>query len=221
MSGISLQDTEVDAAGEASAPAALTRSGAPVQSATAALDAPLDAASGVSLDDVAAAATVEADATPDRQFGRPGREIDRQAPFTIGFSATFGVAAAFVLLWTVYSARGLLTEIGLALFIALGLDPLVSGLERRRLPRWAAVVVVVLAALAVLAGIAGEVVPVVATQVTDLVDHLPHYERELSSHSSLVGRLNTHYDVINRVQRYITSNQSSFAGGIIASAGPS
>jgi predicted PurR-regulated permease PerM len=173
------------------------------------------AAPDVSLDDVAAAATVEAHATEDQQFGRPGRQINRQAPFIIGFTATFGVAAAFVLLWAVYSARGLLTEIGLGLFIALGLDPLVTWLQRRRVPRSAAVLLVVLGALAVLTGIALEIVPVVATQITNLVHDLPQYERSLSSHSSTIGKLNTRYNLINRIQAYITSHQSTLAGGVI------
>lgn len=186
----------------------------PRAASTDALDAPLDVAVD-SLDEVAAAATAEAHATSDQQFGVPGRQIDRRAPFVIGFGATFGVAAAFVLIWTVYSARGLFTELGLSLFIALGLDPVVTWLQRRRLPRPAAVVVVVLGALAVLAGIAGEIVPVVAHQVANLVKNLPAYERDLTSHSSAIGRLNTRYHLISRVQTYITGHGSSLAGGVI------
>ena len=58
----------------------------------------------------------------------------------------------------------MLVLIGLALFIAAGLDPAVSWLTRRRLPRWAAVLAVVAAAAAVLTLFILAAIPPVASQ---------------------------------------------------------
>jgi predicted PurR-regulated permease PerM len=43
-----------------------------------------------------------------------------------------------------------LVLIGLALFIAVGLDPVVNWLTRRGVPRWAAVIIVLLGLLGVI-----------------------------------------------------------------------
>jgi predicted PurR-regulated permease PerM len=51
-----------------------------------------------------------------------------------------GVLVMYVLARLAFAARGVLTLIGLALFLAVGLDPLVRWLQRRGLPRWAPLV---------------------------------------------------------------------------------
>jgi predicted PurR-regulated permease PerM len=46
------------------------------------------------------------------------------------------VAVTYGLVELVIQARSVLVLIGLALFIAIGLDPVVAWLTRRRVPRW-------------------------------------------------------------------------------------
>ena len=53
------------------------------------------------------------------------------------------------------SASSVLVLIGAAMFFALGLEPAVSGLVNRKLPRWAAVSLVVVVVFGVLAGCGG------------------------------------------------------------------
>jgi predicted PurR-regulated permease PerM len=65
--------------------------------------------------------------------------------------AAAGVAVTYGLAELIIRARSVLMLIGLALFIAAGLDPGVNWLTRRQLPRWAAVIVILLA----VAGIVG------------------------------------------------------------------
>ena len=72
-------------------------------------------------------------------LGRLGRPMNRRSPFFIGMAAAAGVAVTYGLVELLIRARSVLVLIGLALFIAAGLDPAVNWLTRRRLPRWAAV----------------------------------------------------------------------------------
>ena len=62
-------------------------------------------------------------------------------PFRVAFLATLGVGLGLVLIASIQTLSTILLYVGTALFLSLGLDPVISFLERRRLPRWAAVVV--------------------------------------------------------------------------------
>ena len=70
-------------------------------------------------------------------LGRPGRPVNKRSPFFIGMMAAAGVAVTYGAVELVIRARSVLVLIGLALFIAIGLDPVVAWLTRRRMPRWA------------------------------------------------------------------------------------
>ncbi|MFT4156571.1 MAG: AI-2E family transporter [Microbacterium sp.] len=90
-------------------------------------------------------------------------------PFRTALVATLGVGLGLILINSVETLSTILLYLGTALFLSLGLDPLVSFLERRRMPRWAAVLVTILAVLGVVAGIVLLVVPVVVEQISQLV----------------------------------------------------
>ena len=90
-------------------------------------------------------------------------------------AAAAGVAVTYGLFELVIRARSVLVLIGLALFIAAGLDPAVTWLTRHRLPRWAAVLTILLAVAGVLAAFLAAAIPPLAAQASALADHLPHY----------------------------------------------
>ncbi|HEX8006571.1 MAG TPA: AI-2E family transporter, partial [Trebonia sp.] len=150
-----------------------------------------------------------------RSVGRPGRALNRRSPFFIGMSAAAGVAVTFGIVELIVKARSVLVLIGLALFIAAGLDPLVSWLCKKGLPRWAAVLTVVLALLALGAGFIAAAVPPLAAQTAALVHHLPHYMRELKNHNSQLGRLNAKYHIQQRVSSVLSSKGTTLIGGVI------
>ncbi len=56
--------------------------------------------------------------------------MNRRSPFFIGMAAAAGVAVTYALAELTIRARSVLVLIGLALFIAAGLDPAVSWLTR-------------------------------------------------------------------------------------------
>lgn len=91
------------------------------------------------------------------------------SPFRTALVATLGVGLGIVLINSVQTLSTVLLYIGTALFLSLGLDPLVTFLERRRLPRWLAVLTTILAVLAVFVGIVLIVLPVLVEQISQLI----------------------------------------------------
>ncbi len=90
-------------------------------------------------------------------------------PFRVALLATLGVGVGLLLIGSVQNLSTILLYVGTALFLSLGLDPVVSFLERRGLPRWAAVLLTILGVLGIFAGIIIMVVPVIVDQITQLV----------------------------------------------------
>jgi predicted PurR-regulated permease PerM len=148
-------------------------------------------------------------------FGRPGKPLDRRSPFFIGMSAAAGVAVTYGLVELVIRARSVLVLIGLALFIAAGLDPAVTWLTRHRLPRWTAVLVVLATAIAVLAGFLVAAIPPLAGQASALASHLPHYLHSMNDPHSSLGRLNLRYHLVQKAQQLLTTHGSDIASGVL------
>jgi predicted PurR-regulated permease PerM len=90
-------------------------------------------------------------------------------PFRVALVATLGVGVGLLLIGAVQTLSTILLYVGTALFLSLGLDPIISWLERRKLPRWAAVLIAILGVLGVFAGIILIVVPVIVNQVAQLI----------------------------------------------------
>ncbi|CAN3702151.1 Putative transport protein [Microbacterium sp. MM2322] len=90
-------------------------------------------------------------------------------PFQVALLATLGVGVGLLLIGSVENLSTILLYVGTALFLSLGLDPVVSFLEKRGLPRWAAVLVTILGVLGIFAGIIVMVVPIIVGQITQLV----------------------------------------------------
>lgn len=90
-------------------------------------------------------------------------------PFRTAFLATLGVGLGLMLIGSIQNLSTILLYVGTALFLSLGLDPIVAWLERRKLPRWAAVLVTILGVLAAFAGIILMVVPIIVQQIGQLI----------------------------------------------------
>ena len=96
----------------------------------------------------------------------------RISPFTFGLFGALGVLVALLIGTIVGRLSTVLVYIGIALFLALGLDPIVRRIERR-LPRGGAVAIVAAAVVLVFVGILLAIVPVVVAQITHLVQTGP------------------------------------------------
>jgi predicted PurR-regulated permease PerM len=99
---------------------------------------------------------MSSDAQP---LGRPGRRFDRGSPFFVGMAAAAGVAVTYGVVRVLASMSSILVLIGVAFFLALGLEPAASWFVNRKLPRWAAITVVFVIFLALLGAFVGAAIP--------------------------------------------------------------
>jgi predicted PurR-regulated permease PerM len=148
-------------------------------------------------------------------LGQLGKPIDRRSPLFIGMAGAAGVAITIALVELVIRARSVLELIGLALFIAAGLDPVVSWLTRRRVPRPTAVVIVLLALVGVIGGFIAAAIPPLAAQTSNLISALPHYAQALQNHNSELGRLNAKYHIQQHLSHLLATRGSSLVGGVL------
>ncbi len=102
--------------------------------------------------------------------------------YRFGLLGGLGVLTALLIGNAVATLATVITYVGFALFIALGLDPIVRRLVERKVPRPLAIVVVVLAVLGLFAGFVLALIPVIVEQMTNLYRSILEF---LTSYNSL------------------------------------
>ena len=95
-----------------------------------------------------------------------------QNPFRLGLLAGLGVLLAIVIGQAVGSLATILTYIFAAIFLALGLDPFVTWLEKRKVKRPVAILIALVAVLGVFTGLILALIPVIVEQVSTLTDQI-------------------------------------------------
>jgi len=148
-------------------------------------------------------------------LGKPGKPLNARSPFMVGMMGALGVAVTIGLVELFLRATSVLILIGLAFFIAAGLDPVVVWLNRHGVRRWAAVLIVILALFAFVGGFIAAAIPPVSAQTSALINELPKYVHQLQDHSSTLGRLNDKYHLQQRVTSLLSTKGSALAGGVI------
>ncbi|WAA64570.1 AI-2E family transporter [Microbacterium oxydans] len=96
----------------------------------------------------------------------------RTNPFTFGLLGALGVLVALAIGGIVDQLATVLVYVGVAIFLALGLDPIVRFIEKK-LPRPAAVTIVVAGVLLAFAGIILAIVPILVEQISNLIKDGP------------------------------------------------
>lgn len=163
----------------------------------------------------AAVEQAEAAAEDTGGLGRPGRPMNKRSPFFIGMTGAAGLAVTYGVAVLLLRARSVLILIGLALFIAAGLDRAVEWLTRRGWPRYAAVLAILLLSVGVVGGFIAAAVPPLASQATALGHEMPHYMHQLQNHNSELGKLNAHYHIQQRLTSLVSSRGTTLIGGIL------
>jgi predicted PurR-regulated permease PerM len=162
---------------------------------------------------IAEAERIAAEQSSDAQpLGSPGPPMNRRSPFFIGMTAAAGVAITYAAVRGLVLASSMLLLIGVAFFVALGLEPAVSWLANRRVPRWAAVTVVFLIALAVIGGSVAAAIPPLVDQARQFINHAPQYMQDIQNHSSFLGRINDRF----HVQQKITDTMNGSGGSAVS-----
>jgi len=149
-------------------------------------------------------------------LGDPGEPFERRSPYFVGFVGGLGVLTAYFLFTALVGISSVLLLIVVSLFLACGLNPSVEFLERRGLSRPWAVASVIVAALLGLALFLLAIVPVITDQVSALSDNVPGWLEELRRNRR-IQELDEEYDVIQRIQDYVTAGDfvSTLFGGAL------
>lgn len=137
--------------------------------------------------------------SPEQPLGEPGKKFDRRSPFFIGLAGSAGVAVTYGAVHLLTSLSSILTVIGVAFFLALGLEPVVSWLVNRGLPRWMSTALVFVVFVAGIGTFAAAAFPPLFAQITDLVNRAPLYMQQAQDHSSFIGRLNDRFQLQQRI----------------------
>jgi predicted PurR-regulated permease PerM len=148
-------------------------------------------------------------------LGKPGHPLNSRSPFMIGMNGAAGVAVTYAVVELLLKAHSVLILIGLAFFIAAGLDPVVVWLTRHGLRRWAAVGIVVFALFAFVGGFVAAAIPPVVAQTSTLIHELPKYLHGLQDHNSTLGKLNEKYKIEKRLGDMLNAKGSTVLGGVI------
>jgi predicted PurR-regulated permease PerM len=165
------------------------------------------------------------DAPPASARPRAGRIRPTWAalasPFGVGFFVTLGGLAAIVLGIAVSNLSTVLIYVVFALFVALGLDPLVRFLVRRGLSRTWAIVAVFIAFALVLVGILLLIIPTVVRQISAFVQDVPKLVDSFQA-SDAYQWLNANFgdnvgDLISEAEKFITDpgNIVAIGGGVL------
>jgi predicted PurR-regulated permease PerM len=125
------------------------------------------------------------------------------------------VAACAGVLYVLYVTRGVLKILVIALFTATALGPVVDAVQRTRLPRAWAIVVVYLSCVLAVAGIGALIVPSVGSQVGRLSHDAQHAVADLRANPT-VRRYDDRYHVTEKVQAQLRSLPSR----VTEAAGP-
>lgn len=145
-----------------------------------------------------------------------------QNAFRLGLLGGLGVLVAMAIGAAITTLSTILTYVGAALFLALGIDPAVSWLERHRFPRWAAILTVIMAILAIFVGLIFAVVPVITDQIGALIKNLPDFITTVSK-ATWIKDAQKHLPafidlrgLINSLIHFVQGNLTTIGGGVLA-----
>ncbi len=158
-----------------------------------------------------------ADLDPDVVTAGPRSEtsLARRTPFAIGFFVTLGALTAGGLVFGLYRISSVVLLVLLALYLALGLNPLVDLLSSRGLRRGFSVLLVALTGLGILALAIWAIFPVATEQINRLLLNTPALLQELRANPQIAA-WDAQYDIINRVSGFLSSGEllSTLFGGL-------
>ena len=92
----------------------------------------------------------------------------------------FVVLVGLLLAWMLWSVKGALAAFIIGVALAFVLDPLVTFLQRRGVPRWGGVLVAYAVVVGLVAAIVAYAIPPIAAQARDLISHLPQLSAAVS-----------------------------------------
>lgn len=140
--------------------------------------------------------------------------------FRLGLVGTLGVGLGYLILTSIVSLATILTYIGAALFLSLGIEPLISFLERHHFRRGLAILTTLAALAIAFAALIWATVPVVVAQATQLVNSIVKWVESgqaLKFFNQLQHQFPTIVNQTNldNVTKFLQSNVGSIGGGLL------
>jgi predicted PurR-regulated permease PerM len=145
-----------------------------------------------------------------------------QNAFRFGLIGTLGVGLGLLIISSVITLQTIITYVGAALFLSLGLDPAVSWLEKHRMPRWSAILTVLVGVVGVLTGVVFAIVPIIVSQVANLSERIPELVKSINS-ATFVTDLEKQFPgfdipkITESVTDYLGTNATEITSTVIAS----
>jgi predicted PurR-regulated permease PerM len=140
-------------------------------------------------------------AVPDRTTSKTA--LWQHSPFNVGFFGALGVLLAVFLVEQLLSISSILVLLVLAMFLAIGLNPVVEWFMRRDMRRGLSVVLVLVVVIGVLTLFVGAVVPVISEQIALITTNAPGWFTDLQR-NTYVQQLDERFAVIDKAQAYVT-----------------
>jgi predicted PurR-regulated permease PerM len=125
----------------------------------------------------------------DESLGVLGRPFDHRSPFFVGLSGALGVGVAYVLARGIADISSVLIIIGLSLFLAVGLDPILVFLVNRGVARGLAVLIVILGFILVIAAFVLAAVGPLSHEIQTIVKNYPRYKSNIAHGRGWAGKL--------------------------------
>ncbi|GAA1703751.1 AI-2E family transporter [Microbacterium sediminicola] len=145
-----------------------------------------------------------------------------EQPFAVGFFLVLGGLVAILLGLAVTNLATIIIYISFALFVALGLDPIVRALERRKITRTWGMVIVYSGFLLVIAGVMLLIMPTVVAQVAQFIKDIPQMINDFEK-TDMYAWLQTNMgdqigNILTEVENYILNpaNIATIGGGVLA-----
>jgi predicted PurR-regulated permease PerM len=147
---------------------------------------------------------------------RRGLPFRRSHPYYIGFVGGLGVIICYYLAESVVAVTTELILILIALFIAIGLNPLVERLTARGMRRGLAVLVVAGGGLLLLAAFITAIAQPLASQTSGLISSMPQRLASLEKNPT-IANLDQKYNVVGRLQTMFSGADTAqvIAGSIL------
>lgn len=170
-------------------------------------------------------------AQPRVRFGLPAEHEPQDSPESVdtsvssggiwhhpvyyGFMGTVGVGIALSLNYIIANTSQLLLWIVTAIFISLGLDPVVRWLERRKMPRPVGILVVLAALLGLVAIFFATLIPTIVEQTTQLINKAPGWINDFLN-SEFFRQLDGEYHVLDTINEQVAKffQNAQAVGGI-------
>ncbi|HWR85875.1 MAG TPA: AI-2E family transporter [Rhodoglobus sp.] len=148
-----------------------------------------------------------------------------QNPFRLGLFGGLGVLVAVTISVVIGELATVLIYVGAALFLALGLDPLVSWLEKHKWPRSLAIVTVLVGVLGIFTGLIFAIIPVITEQINNAIKTVPELIAAFSDGTlrSQVEEVFPWLDVdqvLTEITNFVQGlDYTSIGGGILTAVG--